>query len=54
MALPHLSGFIFTPLKSTKMLRKSHFWNKSIDVPDKIDENPKSLGLPISGFEPLS
>jgi hypothetical protein len=28
------------------MPRKFGFWNNSIDVPVKINENPKSLGYP--------
>jgi hypothetical protein len=32
--------------ESSKTLNKSQFWNKSIDVPDKIDENPNSSNDP--------
>jgi hypothetical protein len=30
------------------MLGKKDFWNKSIDVPDEIDENPESQEEPES------
>ena len=33
--------------ETSKIPRKLLFWNNSIDVPDKIGENPESLGSPI-------
>jgi len=34
----------------SKIPRKFLFWNNSIDVPEKIGENPESLGSPTSGI----